>query len=135
MNGKKIACVILMMIVAGIAYGAQIMQKRSKAMIEEATNRGDGRQDCREPVQDRETAVTTLKFKTQDLRQFLKDGSPPSSASRAPRRPTRPFRASCATAASSPSPRKPRCAKTATTRSCPRSCRARSSCRTTMPRP
>ena len=36
MNGKKIACVLLMMIVAGIAYGAQIMQQRAKAMQEES---------------------------------------------------------------------------------------------------
>ena len=32
MDGKKLACVVLMMILSGIAYGTQMIQKRAHAM-------------------------------------------------------------------------------------------------------
>jgi hypothetical protein len=76
MNGKKIACVLLMMIVAGLAYGAQILQKRTKAMIEEAENAETDAKNSEMQCKLTETEITNLKFKTQDLRQFLKDWEP-----------------------------------------------------------
>lgn len=76
MNGKKIACVILMMIVAGIAYGTQIMQQRAKGMREEADNAETDARNAETQCKVADTEVTNLKFKTQDLRQFLRDWEP-----------------------------------------------------------
>lgn len=76
MNGKKLACVLLMMVLAGIAYGAQIMQKRAQAMIEEATTAESDAKDAENSCKLTDTEVTNLKFKTQDLHQFLKDWDP-----------------------------------------------------------
>ena len=76
MNGKKLACVVLMMIVAGIAYGAQIMQKRYQAMHDEAELAETDAKTAENACQTADTEVTNLKFKTQDLRQFLKDWEP-----------------------------------------------------------
>jgi hypothetical protein len=76
MNGKKIACVVLLLILAGMAYGTQIMQKRSKAMNEEAEM---AETDAKMAEGQREVVSTGLKaleFESQDLRQFLKDWEP-----------------------------------------------------------
>jgi hypothetical protein len=76
MNGKKLACVVLMMILAGIAYGAQIMQKRSKAMQEEAEIAQSDATNAETAHKLVETEIKQLQFKTQHLRQFLKDWAP-----------------------------------------------------------
>jgi hypothetical protein len=76
MNGKKIACVVLMMIIAGIAYGAQIMQKRAKAMQEEALMAESDARNAETEHKLVETAITKLKYDTQDLSQFLKEWEP-----------------------------------------------------------
>jgi len=76
MNGKKIACVVLMLIIAGVAYGTQMMQKRSKAMNEEAEM---AETDAKMAEGQREVASTklqALEYESQDLRQFLKDWEP-----------------------------------------------------------
>lgn len=76
MNGKKIACVVLLMILAGIAYGTQIMQKRAKGMLDEASAAETDAKTAETQSKVADTEVTNLKFKTQDLRQFLKDWEP-----------------------------------------------------------
>ncbi len=76
MNGKKISCVILMMIVAGIAYGAQIMQQRAKNMREEADTAETDAKTIETQAKVAETETVNLKFKTQDLRQFLREWEP-----------------------------------------------------------
>lgn len=76
MNGKKIACVLLMMILAGIAYGTQIMQQRSKAMNEEADAAETDARTAETQRNVTETELKRLEYDTQDLRQFLKDWEP-----------------------------------------------------------
>jgi hypothetical protein len=76
MNGTKIACVVLMMFVASIAYGTQIMHQRAKAMKDEAEMADT---DCRNAATASEVASTTLtrlKYDSGDLRQFLNDWKP-----------------------------------------------------------
>jgi hypothetical protein len=76
MNGTKIACVVLMMLVASIAYGTQIMHKKAQAMKEEAEMAD---MDCRTAKGDSEKAnieLVKLKYDSQDLRQFLDDWKP-----------------------------------------------------------
>jgi hypothetical protein len=76
MNGKKIACVVLMMILAGIAYGAQIMQKRAKDMMEEASIAKTDAEGAENNYKRVDYEIKYLKSKTQELRQFLKDWEP-----------------------------------------------------------
>ena len=76
MNGKKIACILLMMIIAGIAYGTQIMQKRASAMQEECDTAETDAKNAETQRQVADTEVTRLKYETQDLRQFLLDWTP-----------------------------------------------------------
>jgi hypothetical protein len=68
MNGKKLACVILIMIVAGIAYGTQIMGQRAKAMRDEAETSENERRAA-----SNELEVSKI---TKDLRNFLKAWEP-----------------------------------------------------------
>lgn len=76
MNGTKIACVILMMFVAGIAYGTQIMHQRSKAVLEEAETAASDSQAARSAAEIAEINLGNLKHNTQDLRQFLTEWQP-----------------------------------------------------------
>ncbi|HSI62837.1 MAG TPA: hypothetical protein VLE43_06950 [Candidatus Saccharimonadia bacterium] len=76
MNGTKIACVVLMMLVASIAYGTQMMHKKAKAMKEEAEMADT---DCRAAESASEVANTELirlKYDSEDLRQFLDEWKP-----------------------------------------------------------
>lgn len=76
MNGKKIACVILMMIVAGITYGAQMFQKRAKAMREEADGAESSATNAQTMRTVAETALIRTKYDTRELREFLKQWEP-----------------------------------------------------------
>ncbi|MFZ4763527.1 MAG: hypothetical protein ACOYMN_01135 [Roseimicrobium sp.] len=76
MNGKKIACALMMMIVAGIAYGSQIMQKRAKAMLEEAETAESGVSTAKSQREVAETLLKRVEFENRDRRQFLKDWEP-----------------------------------------------------------
>jgi hypothetical protein len=76
MNGKKLACVVLMMIVAGIAYGTQIMQHRSAAMVEEANGAETDANMAKSQCEVAETTLKRLEFDSAELRQFLKDWEP-----------------------------------------------------------
>lgn len=76
MNGKKIACVILLMILAGIAYGTQIMQQRARGMREEEELARTDAEGAKLESTNLEMEVTNIKYKTQDLRQFLRDWEP-----------------------------------------------------------
>lgn len=76
MNGKKIACVVLMLLLAGISYGTQIMHNRSKAMSEEAESAESDATMARTAAEVAETNLIKLKYDTQDLRQFLGEWEP-----------------------------------------------------------
>jgi hypothetical protein len=76
MNGKKMACVVLMMILAGIAYGAQIMQQRTKSMIEEADAAETDAKMAESQRNVAELSLKRLEFDSAETRQFLKDWTP-----------------------------------------------------------
>jgi hypothetical protein len=71
MNGKKIACVLLMLIVAAVTYGAQIMQKRAKAMREQADDAESAAIMAQTMRTVEETSLTTTKYDTRELREFF----------------------------------------------------------------
>jgi hypothetical protein len=71
MNGNKAACMILVMIIAGIVYCTQIMAQKTSAISLEATN---AESDCVMAESASKSAGIKLentKFNTEDLRQFL----------------------------------------------------------------
>ncbi|HSJ04650.1 MAG: hypothetical protein ACAI34_00625 [Verrucomicrobium sp.] len=71
MNGKKIACVLLMMILAGIAYGSQMMQKRAKAMRSDADSAEADASNARTLCTVEETTLATTRYDSRELREFL----------------------------------------------------------------
>jgi hypothetical protein len=76
MNGKKIAALILVMIIAGIAYGAQVMQKKASAMRTEASTSED---DCNAAQDGRKNEcvkLTRIDGDCKEYRQFLKRWRP-----------------------------------------------------------
>ncbi len=77
MNGKKIAALLLVMIIASIAYGTQIMQKQASAMRTEATTR-QGRLQCgsQEARKNKCIELKRIDGDCKDLRQFLKRWTP-----------------------------------------------------------
>jgi hypothetical protein len=76
MNGKKIACIILMMIVAGFAYSSQVMQKRTAAMKEQAEAADLDANTAQGAREQAEIKLKTLDYDTSDLRAFLKSWEP-----------------------------------------------------------
>ncbi len=76
MNGKKLACVILIMIVAGIAYGTQIMGQRAKAMRDEAETSENERRAAASELEVSKISLTKLNEDTKELRNFLKAWEP-----------------------------------------------------------
>jgi hypothetical protein len=76
MNGKKMACVVLMMILAGIAYGAQIMQQKCKSMDAEAEAAETDAKSAETQRTVVETTLQKMEFETQELRQFFKVWEP-----------------------------------------------------------
>src|SRR3954465_6466963 len=76
MNGKKMACVVLLMILAGVAYAAQIMQHRSDAMVQEANAAGTDAGTAQTQCVVAQTNLTKLEFESAELRQFLKEWDP-----------------------------------------------------------
>lgn len=76
MNGKQMACIILLMIMGAVLYGAQIVHKKSEASVAAAEA---ARMDAEMAEQALENANTTLirtKHQAQDLQRFLAAWSP-----------------------------------------------------------
>lgn len=76
MNGKKIAALILVMIIASIAYGAQIMQKKASAMRTEASSSKDEYDLSQEKRKNKGIELQRIDFESKELRQFLKRWKP-----------------------------------------------------------
>ncbi|WP_050023870.1 hypothetical protein [Verrucomicrobium sp. BvORR034] len=76
MNGKKIACVVLMMILAGITYGSQMLQKRAKAMREESESAEASYANAKMMCEVQENTLIKTKYDNRDLREFLKEWDP-----------------------------------------------------------
>ena len=76
MNGKKLACIILLMLVAGVVFGTQVMTKRAKAVAEEAEGAETEKMTAESESVMATSAFVRLKNDTQDLRQFLETWTP-----------------------------------------------------------
>ena len=71
MNKNKVACIILVMILAGVAYGTQIMQKKSSAMKEESEGAASEYENARSKCERAEMSLGTYTASTADLLSFL----------------------------------------------------------------
>ncbi len=76
MNGKKLACVILIMIVAGIAYGTQIMGQRAKSMRDDAEAAETEKRAAQSDLDVSKISLTKLNEDTKELRNFLRAWEP-----------------------------------------------------------
>lgn len=76
MNGTKIASLLLMMIIAGIAYGTQMMQKKTAAIKEEEQSASSDYQMADDSKNRTEKMLETRKGETEELRQFLATWTP-----------------------------------------------------------
>ena len=76
MNGKKVVCIILIMIIAAVAYGTQMMTQRTKAMREEAEASESEAHTAEAESVVAKASLVKLREETQDLRQFLKEWEP-----------------------------------------------------------
>lgn len=71
MNGKQLACVVLMMIIGAVTYAAQIVHKKAEAAIVAAN---DEKASADAAAKMAEIAKTTLEFtqgQTAELQRFL----------------------------------------------------------------
>lgn len=76
MNGKKLVCIILIMVIAAVAYGTQLMSQRAHAMREEAEAAEAEAHTAESDSIIAKTSLVRLREDTQDLRQFLKEWEP-----------------------------------------------------------
>ncbi len=76
MNGQKLACVLIIMVIACLAYGGQTIQKRNSASQKEAEEADGTRVTADSLLKAQEITHTLVEAKTRNLRQFLKDWEP-----------------------------------------------------------
>ena len=72
MKGTKVACLVLLMVLAGIAYGSQMMAKKKNAIVEERENANIEFEDARQKCELAETTLGTFTSTSAELRDFLK---------------------------------------------------------------
>jgi hypothetical protein len=76
MNEKKLACVLLLMTVAVVAYGTQVMTIRARTMRQQAEAASMDAATARTDAETANIGLIRLKSETQDLRQFLSSWTP-----------------------------------------------------------
>ena len=76
MNGKKIACLMLVMIIASMVYGTQIMQQAAVAMLKEKDNANEEFITADTECFKQEASLKRLNEDTRELHQFLNTWTP-----------------------------------------------------------
>ncbi len=76
MNGKKIACLLLIMIIASVAYGTQMMQHAAADMQKEKETANDEFVVADTECFKQEAALARRTEETRELRQFLSTWTP-----------------------------------------------------------
>jgi hypothetical protein len=76
MNGKKLACVLLLMIVGALAYFGQVGHKKADAKRAEAETAKSEKLKAEDALRLSEIKLTTLKADTEELRRFLQSWTP-----------------------------------------------------------
>ena len=76
MNGKKLACVLLLMIIGALAYFGQVGHKKAEAKRAEAFTAVGEKTTAENDLRLTEIKLTTMKAESEDLRRFLQSWSP-----------------------------------------------------------
>ncbi len=76
MNGKKVACLVLIMIIATFVYGAQTMQNAAAAMLKEKDIANEEYIDAETECFKEEAGLVRHTDETRELRQFLTTWTP-----------------------------------------------------------
>jgi len=76
MNGKKIACVVLLMIVGVFAYAGQIMHQKADAKIRSADAAEDSATEAESQKATAEISVATTRAEAEQLLKFLEAWQP-----------------------------------------------------------
>lgn len=76
MNNKKLACIIIIMLIASVVYGTQMMTKRTKSRVDEAEAASVEKISTESAANVANITYLRLKNDTQDLRQFLDTWTP-----------------------------------------------------------
>lgn len=77
MNGKQLACVMLMLIIGVVTYSAQMVHKKTAAAKADALAAQDASQIADNERQLAETRAKALEFDSSELRRFLGAWTPP----------------------------------------------------------
>lgn len=76
MNGKKIACLVLIMIIASVIYGTQMMQNATAAMLTEKNLANEEYVTADTECFKQEAGLIRQTDETRELRQFLATWTP-----------------------------------------------------------
>jgi hypothetical protein len=76
MNGKQTACIILLMIMGAVLYGAQIVHKKSEAAVAAAQAAQLDAEAAEEALKNANTTLERTKYHAQDLQRFLSAWTP-----------------------------------------------------------
>lgn len=76
MNEKKVACLLLVFIIAGVVYGTQVMQKSTAAIMAEKESAHEEFMTAETDCFKQEAGLKRRTEETRDLQQFLKAWTP-----------------------------------------------------------
>lgn len=76
MNGKKLACIVLMIIVGIAAYFGQIVHQKADAKRSEASAAADEATLAKSEFETAQIATEKYRFESDDLRRFLQAWTP-----------------------------------------------------------
>lgn len=76
MNPKQLACVILMMMIGAVVYGAQMVHNKVVALRMDVENAQADAQAAGEALETAEIELAMTKTRSQDLRRFLESWTP-----------------------------------------------------------
>jgi hypothetical protein len=76
MNPKQLACVILLMVIGGMTYTAQIIHNKVATTRAEAQDAEDGATTAQQERETAEIETTVFKTDTEDVRRFLRGWLP-----------------------------------------------------------
>ena len=76
MNGKKLACVVLMMFVAILAYAGQVLHKKADAKRKEAQAAETEAFTAKGALEVESTKLTVMKTDSEEVRRFLVSWTP-----------------------------------------------------------
>ena len=76
MNGKKIACIVLMMIIGAVTYAAQIVHQKADAKRKEAEDALTETSTAQDALNMADVETEKLRAETDDLRRFMQAWTP-----------------------------------------------------------